>query len=321
MQPQEKAIFLSNMDSESKDPAFLFYSNDWLQGTAKLFPAEKGVYADLLAHHHQDGFLPTNLKRLAKMVGLSDSEFLEIWEGIKQKFYEEDGKFYNRKLVSVISGRNEYGEMRSIIGTFGQLLKKESCSEEIKLQIRKKFKFKDFLEVDKANLSTLLSKFISKCLTSCQAIHENVNEIENVNEDYYNNIMESEKFENKFLVPDMLKTYVNSNPTHPQEINRDFKPLQAISIFIHKQLKLNGNNVENKGLIIKKWEQLCSVIADDNFYKLKSLSVISNQIQEIYQIEKNGKSAKTNTKSTTTRFNAGAIDLLNDIKGGISKRG
>ena len=157
---------------ENQDPAFLFYSKDWLQGTAKLFPAEKGVFADLLAHHHQDGFLPTNLKRLAKMSGLPLDEFIEIWEGIKHKFYEKDGNFYNKKLVSVVNDRVEHGEMRAIIGTFGQLIKKEVCSEDKKAEIRKKFNYKDFLDTDKANLSKCLSKFISNCLTNGQAIIE-----------------------------------------------------------------------------------------------------------------------------------------------------
>lgn len=96
----------------------------------------------------------------------------------------------------------------------------------------------------------------------------------------------------QLLVPEMLSAYVKINSSYPKAIDKDFKPLHSISIFIHKQLKLNGNHVENKGIIIKKWEQLCSVIAEDGFYKQKSLSVISNHIQEIYQIEINGKPAK-----------------------------
>lgn len=100
----------------------------------------------------------------------------------------------------------------------------------------------------------------------------------------------------KFLVPAMLAVYKKANPNHPDSIEKDYKPLQDISLFIHKQQKLNGNHVQNKSIIIKQWEQLCSVISDDKFYKTKTLSVISNQIQEIYQIQKNGKSNNSTAK-------------------------
>lgn len=157
----------------SKDPAFLFYSKDWLQGTAKLFPAEKGVYIDLLAHQHQDGFLPINSNRLAKIAGLPHDEFLIIWEGIKDKFHEESGKLYNEKLISVTTNRAEHGEMRTIVGTFGQLIKTTVCTEEKKAQIRKTFNFKDYLGLDKANLTILLTKYITNCLANGTAKHGN----------------------------------------------------------------------------------------------------------------------------------------------------
>lgn len=152
-----------------KDPAFLFYSKDWLQGTAKLFLAEKGAYVDLLAHQHQDGFLPKDIRRLAKIVGVSEQEFLPIWDVIKDKFVEKDGKIYNEKLISVVSERSEHSEMRTVVGTFGQFIKTVTCSDEKKEQIRKKFDYKDFLGLDKATLSKCLTKFIDIAIANGEA--------------------------------------------------------------------------------------------------------------------------------------------------------
>lgn len=69
-----------------KDPAVLFYTKDWLEGTVDMFPEEKGVYIDLLCYQHQKGFLPENKRRLAKITGLSEAEFQKIWQEIQSKF-------------------------------------------------------------------------------------------------------------------------------------------------------------------------------------------------------------------------------------------
>lgn len=69
-----------------KDPAVLFYTKDWLEGTAAMFSEEKGVYIDLLCYQHQKGFLPKNKRRLAKITGISEEKFTEIWQEISHKF-------------------------------------------------------------------------------------------------------------------------------------------------------------------------------------------------------------------------------------------
>lgn len=265
-----------------KDPAYLFYSKDWLQGTAKLFTAEKGVFIDLLAHQHQDGFLPVQLPRLAKMVGLSMDEFLPIWEGIKDKFYEKDGKFFNKKLVSVINNRNEHGDMRAIIGTFGQVSKSLICLPEEKERIRKKFNYEDFIGVERANLSKVISNWASNCLAN-DGIGTVIIEEE-----------ENKGIGDKFLVPEMFNVFKKSVPTYPGSVKKDFQPLGSIAKFLLEQLdSAGGDTVANMPAILKEWELLCPVIAKDKFYKSKSLSVISNQIQEIFQISKNGKSVNS----------------------------
>ena len=81
-----------------KDPAFLFYPKDWLEGTAHMMPEEKGVYIDLLAHQHQRDYLPNDLNRLARISGLSIKKFSKIWDVINEKFIEIDSeKLINTK--------------------------------------------------------------------------------------------------------------------------------------------------------------------------------------------------------------------------------
>ncbi|AZA49774.1 DUF1376 domain-containing protein [Chryseobacterium carnipullorum] len=41
-----------------KDPAFLFYSKDFYEGTRMMLPKERACYMDLLVYQHQNGKIP-----------------------------------------------------------------------------------------------------------------------------------------------------------------------------------------------------------------------------------------------------------------------
>jgi len=129
----------------AKDPSFLFYPKDWLEGTAELLPNEKGVYIDLLCHQHQKGDLPVDTVRLARMVGLGHDEFLEIWVVLNHKFKEEGGRFINTKLEGVKKDRADKGAKNTIIGTFAALLRKEKPEPKIYAIFKKEFNVDDFL--------------------------------------------------------------------------------------------------------------------------------------------------------------------------------
>jgi len=97
----------------------------------------------------------------------------------------------------------------------------------------------------------------------------------------------------KLLIPEMFSIFKTHITGYPGFIEKDFTPLQTIAKFLHQQSGLNGDIVKNQKTIVKEWAKLCEAIRDDNFYKIKSLSVISNQIQEIFQLSKNGSSKIT----------------------------
>lgn len=93
-----------------------------------------------------------------------------------------------------------------------------------------------------------------------------------------------------FLVPEMQKIFKQHNPTYKENRQRDYKPLLSIAEFLMSQGKLEGTPAENKMNILQAWDPLCQVISKDKFYCTKTLSTISNQIQEITQIAIHGKS-------------------------------
>lgn len=150
-----------------KDPAFLFYPKDWLQGTAKLMPEEKGIYIDLLAHQHQDGDLPNNTKRLSRIVGLSESDFLPIWECIKDKFIEtENNRLVNRKLTELMTERSGKGLKNKIIGTLASVFRLSTAPYDLKFQAKKTFDYSEFLEVDEPKLTETITEWFHERLKS-----------------------------------------------------------------------------------------------------------------------------------------------------------
>lgn len=148
-----------------KDPAFLFYPKDWLQGTAKLMPEEKGVYIDLLAHQHQDKHLPIDTKRLSRIVGLSESEFIPIWDNIKDKFIlNGSNRLVNQKLTDLMTERSEKSHKNKIIGTLASVVRLSNAPYDLKFQAKKNFDYTEFLGVKETELTELITEWFSKRL-------------------------------------------------------------------------------------------------------------------------------------------------------------
>ncbi len=157
----------------SKDPAFLFYSKDWLEGTAELSAQEKGVYIDLLAHQHQKGSLPPEIKKLSKLAGLSEPEFLEIWTELEPKFIPNgSGRLVNRKLNGIVTERLDKGHRNTIIGTLASVIRHSTVPYELSAKAKKTFKVDDFLPIAKENLTVAITEWYEKRLKSIANANE-----------------------------------------------------------------------------------------------------------------------------------------------------
>lgn len=91
---------------KEKDPAFLFYSNDWIAGTYGLSAQQKGWYIDILCLMHQKGRLPKDT--ILKVTGdIIDDRLFDNFE------VDENGLWYNVKLEKVIEQRKRNAERAS----------------------------------------------------------------------------------------------------------------------------------------------------------------------------------------------------------------
>ena len=86
------------------DPAFLFYSSDFLVGTMFMSDAQVGQYIKLMCTQHQKGHL--NEKDMLKICPTLD-------EDVIVKFKKDDkGFYYNERLENEIKKRKAYSESR-----------------------------------------------------------------------------------------------------------------------------------------------------------------------------------------------------------------
>lgn len=90
---------------ENKDPAFLFYSSDFLTGTMFMSDIQLGKYIKLLCIQHQKGHL-------------SEKDMLNICKRYDKDIFDKftkdnDGKYYNIRLQKEIDKRKNYSKSRS----------------------------------------------------------------------------------------------------------------------------------------------------------------------------------------------------------------
>lgn len=95
----------------AKDPAFLFYSSDFLNGIADLTMEERGQYITLLCLQHQKTSLSEKTIRLS--VG-------SVSVDVMNKFrLDENGNYYNDRLKLEIEKRQAFTESRRNNGEKG----------------------------------------------------------------------------------------------------------------------------------------------------------------------------------------------------------
>lgn len=95
----------------AKDPAFLFYSQDWIVGCQTLSMEERGQYITLIANMHQQGRMDEETIRL--LVG-------SLSVRLKRKFrIDSKGFYYNERLEEECLKRSKFTESRRNNGLLG----------------------------------------------------------------------------------------------------------------------------------------------------------------------------------------------------------
>lgn len=87
-----------------KDPAFLFYSSDFLSGVMLMTDEEIGQYIKLICLQHQKGHLKEK-----DMLNICKTYNEDIFSKFKK---DDEGNYYNERLENEINRRKAYSESR-----------------------------------------------------------------------------------------------------------------------------------------------------------------------------------------------------------------
>lgn len=142
----------------AKDPAFLFYPNDWIGGTMGMSFEEKGAYIELLMMQFNRGHMTTHM--IGQVVG-------QIWDKIKHKFVQdEQGNWYNERLEiekekrknftksrrNNISGNNQHSKKKILSGHMDGHMTTHMENENVNENVNIIIKGKKYLKNDFGNL-------------------------------------------------------------------------------------------------------------------------------------------------------------------------
>jgi uncharacterized protein YdaU (DUF1376 family) len=111
------------MSPRVSSPAFQFYPGDYLSSSKvqRMSMTERGIYQTLLSFQWLDGSLPTDLARLASMVGMKHRQFERMWTkgALSECFIVREGRFINERLESEREKQQAFRDRQSANGKTG----------------------------------------------------------------------------------------------------------------------------------------------------------------------------------------------------------
>lgn len=88
----------------AKDPAFLFYPNDYIGGTMGMTFEEKGAYIELLMMQFNRGHMTSHM--IGQTIG-------QLWDTVKVKFIQDSkGLWFNKRLEEEQTKRKMFTDSR-----------------------------------------------------------------------------------------------------------------------------------------------------------------------------------------------------------------
>lgn len=277
-----------------KDPAFLMYSKDWLEGTAEMTYEEKGLYVEFLCHQHQKGSIPSEPARLARLAGLSEPEFTRIWKGVSDKFIKSDDRMVdrlvNRKLTEVITERSTKTHTNRITGHFAKLIREaKGTPKHIIEYIKSSFKLTDFNHLPTEQATERLTEWFTEMIKNGSKSIEDANTIGNENEIKDEFSMGGAGGKDLSLVSRMEAIWLKTIPTYTKQKTKDSHALKDIADFIFTDAGISGGygNPELESLALGTFQKIADEVKKETFWVNKPLKSIANHIQEFYNKIKN----------------------------------
>lgn len=169
-----------------KDPAFLFYTGDFISGTQDMSCEEVGAYLRLLMHQHQHGKIPNEKNRMMRITGIfSEAEFDTVWEMVGGKFQPNGNHLVNQRMINETTKRTEYRPKKIAAGTLAGLISaSKNLTLDHKINIKKCFNVQDFVLFNQEEIKVKVKEWFTEMVNKInnQMVNQMVDNIENRNE-------------------------------------------------------------------------------------------------------------------------------------------
>ena len=195
-----------------KDPAFLFYSKDFYEGTRMMLPEECACYVDLLIYQHQNGIIPNDPKRLQMYCSGCSLETIE--RVLKDKFNQMVDGWLNERLSNEKISRSENRPKKIASATLAGLISSSNLTKKKALEIKKAFEIEQFIYNDKKELEEVENIKLNIRKWFNHLVDHTVNNIANANANA-NEDKNIIKNENNTLV---RKTYERAIEFFPKDL-------------------------------------------------------------------------------------------------------
>ena len=286
-----------------KDPAFLFYSSDFISGTAFMTDEQIGKYLRLLCFQHIKGHLKEE-----HMLQICKTYEKDIFDNFKK---DENGLFFNERLEFEINKRIKYSESR-------RNNRKKKDTEEKKEEIKKDMNnicnsYDEHMENENENRN------IYNCSNSTLSINN-----EKFEKIYPESILVNEiikdynlKFKKSYIISNKLRMSI---ARICNEGNLNLEHWQTIFDNALRGWTIDGKSVKpSLDYILENWE---SVYADDcNFNKNvakieKEKAIVESEKEKELQIQKQIEKAEHEeylAKKAEVKDKVSALTLIADV--------
>lgn len=257
---------------DMKDPAILWYWDDWGGGTMLLTRHQKGCYMDLLNAQFNNGHL--SLEEIKICLG---ADFGPQWPTLQKKFKtDEQGLYYNERMDIEIVKRGKYKSIQSQHGKKGAA---------------KRWGKKGDPNSDPINYPN------SKNITIGNGNRNGVEEKGGMGE------------KETHIIPKMQQIWLKHFPDYLDLTETDFPALLKIIQFIckhdHKKFDIDGG----REFILRRWGEICAFCAGDGHYSTYSIERVAKHFQSLIQAKIKHES---NTKRDSKGGKLGGFNRLTE---------
>ena len=163
-----------------KDPAFLFYTNDFQGGTIDMSCEEVGAYLRLLMYQHQHDKIPNNKERLMRITGIfSEEKFDVVWEVVGKKFNQTVDHLVNERLKQETTKRTEFKPKKIASASLAGLISKSDLTKKQVAEIKKAFTINDFVNYPIDEIKNMVREWFNQMVD--HLVSHSVSNIENEN--------------------------------------------------------------------------------------------------------------------------------------------